>query len=106
ETSGGGIDIESIVGQIVAETSGGSITARLTGPLSGDSRLETSGGGVTVFLADGMAVDIEANSDAGKIDSEFQINAQTIQDDYLRGSLNGGGPLLLIDGSAVRIRRL
>ncbi len=50
KTSGGGIAVTGIQGQIEAGTSGGSITAKLTEQPLGDCSFKTSGGSVTIVF--------------------------------------------------------
>lgn len=107
KTSGGGIRIDGATGSIDASTSGGSIRATLTGRLSGDSSLTTSGGSVTVVLSDGIGAEIDARSSGGSVVSDVPVTVRgSMDDDELRGTLNGGGPRLYVraSGGGVRLR--
>ena len=66
---------------------------------SGDSELETSGGTIRVELADGIALDVEANGGSGGVHSDFPIGGSTHSEHTLRGPLNGGGPRLYLRAS-------
>jgi DUF4097 and DUF4098 domain-containing protein YvlB len=105
-TSGGSIHVEEAVGPVRASTSGGSIRAYISQQPNGDSELETSGGEVTVILADGIALDVEADGGDGGVHSDFPIDGRTSSDHALDGRLNGGGPRLYLRSSdGVEIRK-
>ncbi len=108
-TSGGGITVEDVLGDIDASTSGGSISARISGQPEGDCKLSTSGGSVEVFLAPGVAVDLDARSSGGRVTNGLDLTERrksTKQE--LEGSLNGGGPRLVLrtSGGSIRIKPL
>jgi beta-lactamase regulating signal transducer with metallopeptidase domain len=108
-TSGGNISVEEVNGDLTAKTSGGQISARLATQPQGRSVLKTSGGGITVYLADGIAVDLEAETSAGRVRSDVEVTTSgEIKKDRLRGTINGGGPVLELDTSAgdIHIRKL
>lgn len=108
-TSGGGIRIEDASGKVDASTSGGSINARLSAQPRGDSRLSTSGGGVTVTLASGIAVELDARASGGGVRSDVPITVVGKQDDdSIQGSINGGGPKLVLrtSGGGIRVKNL
>jgi hypothetical protein len=104
-TSGGSINIEDVAGALNATTSGGSIQAVLSRQPRGDSKLSTSGGGVTVTLANGLKVDVDAHASGGGVQSDVPVTILGSQgDDSLRGSINGGGPKLVLRSSGGGIR--
>ena len=108
-TSGGGIRIDETSGAVDAHTSGGSITARFTQTPRGDSRLVTSGGSVNVALAPGVSATIDAHSSGGGVDSDIPITVMGKQkDDSLNGTINGGGPKLVLrsSGGGVSLTKL
>ena len=108
-TSGGGIAIEDVTGSVDASTSGGSIRARLSGQINADSRLSTSGGGITVSIAPSLAADLDARASGGGVSSDVPITVQgTMDDDELRGKINGGGPKLTLrtSGGGIKVRSL
>ena len=107
KTSGGGVRIEGAAGSVDASTSGGSIYAALTRQPAGESSLTTSGGGVTVVLSGGVGVELDARTTGGSVVSEIPISVQgKIDNDELRGTVNGGGPRLNVraSGGGIRIR--
>lgn len=108
-TSGGGISIEDATGSVDASTSGGSIKARLSGQLNADSKLSTSGGGITVSIASNVAADLDARASGGGVSSDVPITIQgTMDDDELRGKINGGGPKLTLrtSGGGIKVKSL
>jgi DUF4097 and DUF4098 domain-containing protein YvlB len=108
-TSGGGIRIDDAAGTVNATTSGGSINARLSRQPTGDSKLSTSGGGVTVQLAGGIAVELDARASGGGVHSDVPITiVGEMDDNELRGRINGGGPKLVLrtSGGGIRVKPL
>ena len=106
-TSGGSIRIEDASGTVNAHTSGGSITAHLSRQPRGDSSLKTSGGGVTVTLAGGISVELDARASGGGVSSDIPITVIGRQErNSLRGSINGGGPKLVLrtSGGGIRLK--
>lgn len=81
------------------KTSSGAILfeGRLAG--TGAHRVETDFGSVRLILPADTAVDLDAETDFGKVTSEFAI-AVTLEgeldEDHWQGTINGGGPLLVI----------
>lgn len=62
------------------------------------------GGVIDVKLGSHIAIDIDAQTQ-GKISSDFSIQAQDeITENLLKGTLNGGGPLLKLHASTGEIR--
>src|ERR1044071_2335396 len=108
-TSGDSIRIQDAAGAVNATTSGGSIHASLSQQPKADSRLSTSGGGVTVTLARNIGVELDAHASGGGVNSDVPITVMGRQDDdTLRGSINGGGPKLVVrsSGGGIHVRRL
>jgi DUF4097 and DUF4098 domain-containing protein YvlB len=108
-TSGGGITIDEALGAVDAQTSGGSIRARLAQQPRGESRLSTSGGGITVSLAPNVAVDLDAHTSGGDVDTDVPVTLLGKQSDSsLEGKINGGGPRLVLrsSGGDIKVRKL
>jgi DUF4097 and DUF4098 domain-containing protein YvlB len=108
-TSGGSITIEEASGSVDASTSGGSIKAQLSGALNGDSKLATSGGGITLSVAPSVAFDLDARASGGGVSSDVPVTVQgKMDDDELRGKVNGGGPTLTLrtSGGGIRVKSL
>ena len=94
ETSGGDVRIVSFDGKIEAQTSGGDIEVRAGGENRGMS-LETSGGDIVIYLPLAIAATLDASTTGGEVESELEIaTSGKIQDDELRGNINGGGELI------------
>ena len=107
-TSGGGIEIEEAGGSITANSSGGSIRARLTQQPRGDSKLSTSGGGIVLTVPPNVAIDLDARTSGGDVDTDVPITIMgTKSDGVLQGKINGGGPRLTLrsSGGGIRVRR-
>lgn len=108
-TSGGGIRIEDAAGRVDATSSGGGIRARFSRQPGGDSRLSTSGGGVTVTIARDLKLDLDAKSSGGSVRSDVPVTMRgEIDDNEVRGQINGGGPKLVLrsSGGGIRISQL
>lgn len=106
-TSGGSINVDEVTGTIRAHTSGGSVTAKISKQPTGDSKLTTSGGSITVYLAPDIAVDLSARTSGGRVRSDFDVNGTT-KKKSIRGTINGGGPELVLktSGGSVRIKEM
>lgn len=93
-TSGGAIGIDGAADAVTARTSGGGIEVGFDGQPQDDSRLRTSGGAITAHLAARTALDIDASASGGRIRLEGVRIDGEIAKDAVRGSVNGGGPIL------------
>lgn len=90
-------------GGLRASTSSG--TLRVEGEPTSDWRLSSSSGSVTIALAGKPAFALDAHSNSGRIDTNYPITVTgTIDRRELRGSVNGGGPLLHVRTSSGGIR--
>lgn len=108
-TSGGGIQIEDAMGKVDAHTSGGSIQATISRQPAADSSLKTSGGSVIVRLAPSIGVELDAHSSGGGVRTDVPITVQgTVDEDSIRGRINGGGPKLVLrsSGGGIRVKSL
>jgi hypothetical protein len=106
DTSGGSINVQKLIGSIDAKTSGGSIKAQILKQPSMDCRLATLGGSVFVSLADGIAVDIDAETSGGHVVTDFPVVVKAqgeFRSSALQGKINGGGPLVLLRTSGGNI---
>lgn len=103
-TSGGSINLEEVRGSIDASTSGGSVTAEIMEQPSSPCRLTTSGGSVTVYLSETIQANIDAETSAGKIKSDFPLKVRGRYVSHeLQGEINGGGPEIYLRTSAGNI---
>jgi hypothetical protein len=107
KTSGGSLDLDNIIGKIDAKTSGGSINLKLPKNPTKDSKLKTSGGSITAYLAEDVAVNLSAKTSGGRASSEFSVNGRTTKRS-IEGTINGGGPELILktSGGSVRIKEI
>ena len=83
------------------ETSSGKISAEITYQPQLPSRLQTSFGEIVVTLDPDIAVDVDAES-RNHLKSTVPV-AGTIAKNKLKGTLNGGGPLLKLIASSCEI---
>jgi Putative adhesin len=108
-TSGGSITIEEARGTIDASTSGGSISARMAQQPNGESQLKSSGGGITLTVASNIAIDVDAHTSGGEIETDVPVTLLGKQSEgKLNGKLNGGGPRVVLrtSGGDIRLRKL
>jgi putative adhesin len=94
----GSIHLIGLRGPVRASTSSG--TLRVQGEQTSDWRLSTSSGSVTIELAGKPAFTLDAHSNSGRIDTQYPVTVGRIDRRDLRGSVNGGGPLLQVRTSS------
>jgi DUF4097 and DUF4098 domain-containing protein YvlB len=101
QTSGGDITIEGFTGSdLHASSGGGSISADFVAAPKADSGLDTSGGNVTVRLPDNTAFNLDAHTDGGLVKTDLPVQVEGKRSgDKLKGTVNGGGPLLKLQTS-------
>jgi Putative adhesin len=98
----GSIRLTGIHGSLRASTSSG--TLRVQGEQTTDWHLSASSGSVTVELTGKPAFTLDARSNSGHIDTQYPITVGQFDRRALRGSVNGGGPLLHVRTSSGGIR--
>ena len=101
-TSGGNINLDSVADLIGATTSGGNIHAAITGPIKHDTVLSTSGGQVKVKVVKDAGFELDASTSGGDVDASgltLTIENGGIGKSHLKGSVNGGGPVLKLRSS-------
>jgi hypothetical protein len=99
----GSIRLTGLHGSLRASTSSG--TLRVEGQPTSDWRLSSSSGSVTIELAGQPAFALDAHSNSGRIDTSYPVTVTgTVGRRELRGSVNGGGPLLHVRTSSGGIR--
>ncbi|MHB8524469.1 MAG: DUF4097 family beta strand repeat-containing protein [Limisphaerales bacterium] len=109
QSSGGGLTIQNVVGKVDGSTSGGSISASFSLPLSDDVRLETSGGGVTMRVVATSAFDLDASTSGGGVNSDLPVTVVgKIARNHLKGPVNGGGRSVILrtSGGSIHVRKL
>lgn len=100
KAAGGSIKVENNK-PVLAKVSGGSIHCELR-EVSAASQsllldLETMGGSINVSLVPDIDATVEAKVLGGSVTTEFPVSVEadgTVKPDQLRGTINGGGPLL------------
>jgi DUF4097 and DUF4098 domain-containing protein YvlB len=99
KTMGGNITIEEFAGmEIHATTEGGSVSADFLAAPKADSRFDTSGGNVTVRLPNKAAIMLDARAEGGSVKTELAVQVDgELRDNNLKGTINGGGPLLKLE---------
>ena len=110
QSSGGSIRLESVGGNVNAKTSGGTIRATMTTQPQDACSLRTSGGGITLTLIPDIAVDVEAETSGGRVSTDFAVESAIqgkVPRNRLKGSINGGGPLLKLrtSGGSIRLQK-
>ena len=100
-TSGGGITLKSVSGNVEAETSGGGINADIR-KLGNRLTLSTSGGSIDVKMPMDQGMDLDLQGD--KVQVAMNNFNGTIEDDHVKGKLNGGGIPVRISTSGGRVR--
>ncbi|HYV61872.1 MAG TPA: DUF4097 family beta strand repeat-containing protein, partial [Bryobacteraceae bacterium] len=106
-TSGGSIQIQRARGRVSAHTSGGNVSAFLSAQPNESCRLSTSGGNITVEVASSVHLDVDASTSGGGVSTDFPVVSASKDQQSLRASINGGGPLLQLrsSGGGIRIQK-
>jgi hypothetical protein len=94
----GSIRLNGVRGSLRASTSSGTLLVQ--GEQTSDWRLSASSGSVTIELTGKPAFTLDAHSSSGRIDTQYPITVGRIDRRALRGSVNGGGPLLQVRTSS------
>lgn len=92
DTTNGKISVSRCAGSLDATTTNGGIDAELTRVSKGQPmRFETTNGRIEVALPADFAADIDASTTNGSIKTDLPIATRSIDDNSLRGTINGGG---------------
>jgi len=92
---------------VTAHTSGGSITAKIAGPVLADCSLTTSGGNVRVTVSAAAAFNLDASASGGGVAAKgLTLTMEKSSRSQLVGSVNGGGPKVKLrtSGGGVVVR--
>lgn len=100
--NGGSVTIDEATDAIDAKAAGGSVTAYISKQPRSDSKLIAEAGNVELRLPESIAVNIDAACSAGRLRSDFSLYGHQ-DDDRLKGTINGGGPLVMVRASAGNI---
>ena len=101
ETSGGGIHLSELACSLEASTSAGSIDIEIK-ELGKYVKVSNSGGSIDLQLPKGKGVDLDISGDKIKTDQLANFDGK-VEDDSLRGKLNGGGVPVRVRSSSGRI---
>ena len=98
-TMGGSITIEDFSGShIRASTAGGSVSAGFAAAPTADCELRTSGGSIHARLPARAAVTLDAHTVGGSVRTDLPVQTEDHErGSTLRGTINGGGPLLKLE---------
>jgi DUF4097 and DUF4098 domain-containing protein YvlB len=106
-TGDGGISVQGRIGRLTAKTGDGSITVRADrgSSMSDDWSLTTEDGTVAVYLPEDFAAEVDAQTDEGRVRSDFAL--ETEREDgrdrhRARGKIGAGGHQIRVrtaDGS-------
>ena len=95
----GSVRLRGVRGAVQASTSSGGLT--IDGELSDGWRLSSSSGSVNIGLARSQGFELDATTSSGRIDVDFPVTVTgTVSRRSLRGSAQGGGPLLRVRTSS------
>ncbi|MCF7765892.1 MAG: DUF4097 domain-containing protein [Verrucomicrobia bacterium] len=105
KTSGGSIRLKNLRNNVNARTSGGSIHADLNSQLNEPAELRTSGGSIELSVPPGFKAELDAETSGGRVTCDVPITVRgSIHKTHLRGTLNGGGPLVTLHTSGGNVR--
>jgi len=102
-SSAGDITLSNCQDAVDTKTSAGDIQADITTQLQHEWSLRTSAGDIIGMFVSNIAVEIDAQTSVGDLSTDFRVQG-TVTRSRLRGTINGGGPLLKLRTSAGDIR--
>ena len=103
--SSGSITLNNCQGGVDVLTSVGAIRIQMTKQPQHESTLQTSGGGeIVATLISQIALDVDAQTSRGNVSSDLPIQVSEWSKNHLKGTINGGGPLLKLRTSSGNIR--
>ena len=100
--NGGSVAIDEATDAIDAKAAGGSVAACISKQPRSDSKLVAEAGNVELRLPESIAINIDASCSAGRLNSDFSLNGHQ-DENRLKGTINGGGPLVMVRASAGNI---
>jgi DUF4097 and DUF4098 domain-containing protein YvlB len=100
--NGGSVEIDEATDAIDAKAAGGSVSAYISKQPHSDSKLIAEAGNVELRLPESIAINIDASCSAGRLSSDFSLYGHQ-DDDRLKGTINGGGPVVMVRASAGNI---
>ena len=100
--NGGSVEIDEATDAIDAKAAGGSVAAYLSKQPRSDCKLIAEAGNVELRLPESISVNIDAACSAGRLSSDFSLHGHQ-DDEHWKGTLNSGGPLVIVRASAGNI---
>jgi hypothetical protein len=100
--NGGSVAIAEATDAIDAKAAGGSVAAYISKQPRSDSKLIAEAGNVELRLPESIAVNVDASCSAGHLSSDFSLLGHA-DNEHWKGTLNGGGPLVMVRASAGNI---
>ena len=101
---GGSIAISEAVDSIDARAAGGSVAAYISKQPRADTKIVAEAGNIELRLPESIAVTVDAACSAGRLSSDFSLLGHQVDDPgRLKGTINGGGPLVMLRASAGNI---
>ena len=100
--NGGSVSIDEATDAVDLKAAGGSVAAYISKQPRSDSKLIAEAGNVELRLLEAIAVNIDAACSAGRLSSDFSLLGHA-DDEHWKGTLNGGGPLVMVRASAGNI---
>ncbi len=100
--NGGSVAIDEATDAIDAKAAGGSVAAYISKQPRSDSKLIAEAGNVELRLPESIAVNIDAACSAGRLSSDFSLHGHQ-DDEHWKGTINNGGPLVMVRASAGNI---
>ncbi|HVE71314.1 MAG TPA: DUF4097 family beta strand repeat-containing protein [Thermoanaerobaculia bacterium] len=108
DTTNGRIEVTRCAGALDAATTNGSIHAQLLRVTKNEPmRFETTNGRIEIEVPADFAAEIDASTTNGAIKSDLPVTTRRIDDNSLRGTINGGGTLIRLrtTNGGIAIRR-
>ena len=97
--NGGNIILQDCQNTVEAITGWGDIRADMTKQFTRPWTLQTSNNGeIVVMLLPNIAIDVDAYASSGSVSSDFRVQGSTSKNS-IKGTINGGGPLLKMRAS-------
>jgi hypothetical protein len=87
-----------------ARAAGGSVAAYISKQPKAETKIIAEAGNIELRLPATVAVTVDAACSAGRLSSDFSLLGHQVDDPgRLKGTINGGGPLVLLRASAGNI---
>ena len=105
-SASGSVRVQGVRGGLNASTASGGLT--IQGEMAGDWRLSAASGSIRINLPATQGFELDATTGSGSIDVDFPVTVTgTVERRSLKGSAQGGGPLLRIRTSSggIAVRR-